>query len=67
MSNSSTGTSIGAHANTNQTATNGATTNLGWMTMINFTTSTKYYFNAYQNSGATLTCASYISAIKLDE
>ena len=67
MSTSSTGTAIGAHGNTNQQATNGATTNLGWMTMISFTSSTKYYFNAYQNSGATLTCSSYISAIKLNE
>lgn len=65
LSTSSTGGSASTEYNANKMAVNGATTVLTWTAILNISSSTKYYFNAYQNSGGANTLTLYASAIKL--
>ena len=65
FSNSSTGGAASVNVNANMMAVNGATTVLDWTTVLDPTSSTKYYINGFQNSGSALTVTLYAYGFKL--
>ena len=67
LSTSSTGGAMSSRYNTNQQATNGATTVLGWTAVMQITANSTYYINGYQNSGSALNLTLFAQKTKLGD
>lgn len=67
LSTSTNGGALSSRYNTNQQATNGATTVLGWTAVISVTSASTYYINGYQNSGSALNLILFAEKTKLGD